>query len=92
MTPDEVDGLKKQIEQGFESLGKPHDPQKAQILKDRLEKKIDYIVNLQSSSADSVDKRIDTYRAYAKEMKRIEDDALDVSYWRSDPGVDRGFP
>jgi len=89
VTPDQVADLKKQIEQGYDTLGKPHDAQKADILKSRLEKKIDYIVNLQSTSADSVDKRIDAYRAYAKEMKRIQNDALNVDYWRSNPADDQ---
>lgn len=88
ITPDEVADLKKQIEQGYDTLGVPHDAQKAAILKERLETKIDYIVNLQSTSTESIDKRIDDYRSYTKEMKRIQDDALDVSYWRSDPGIE----
>src|SRR5258708_4560729 len=41
VTPDEVDALKKQIEQGYTTLGKPHDAQKGEVLKARLEKKID---------------------------------------------------
>ena len=85
LTPDQLTDLKKQIDQGYENLGKPHDPQNADILKGRLESKIDYIVNLQSTNADSIDKRIDAYRVYAKEIKRIQDDALSVDYWRSDP-------
>jgi hypothetical protein len=85
----EVDEVKKQIDQGYTTLGKPHDAQKADILKDRLEKKIDHILAVQSTNADSVEKRIDAYRTHVKEMKRIEDDALDVSYWRSDPGADQ---
>jgi hypothetical protein len=89
VTPDQVDDLKKQIDQGYDTLGKPHDATKADILKDRLEKKIDYIVNLQTNSADSIDKRIDAYRTYTKEMKRIQNDALNVDYWRSDPGQDQ---
>ena len=60
-------------------------PQKAEILKARLITKLDYIVNLQSTNADSVDKRIDAYRTYTKEIKRIQNDALNVEYWRSDP-------
>ena len=89
VTPDEVASLKKQIDQGFDLLGKPHDAARAQVLKDRLYTKIDYITNLQATNADSVDKRIDAYRAYAKEIKRIKNDALNaVDYWRSDPGVD----
>ena len=86
VTPDQVAQIKKEIDQGYEALGKPHDLTKADILKTRLDNKIDYIVNLQSTNADSVDKRIDAYRAYVKELKRIQNSALDVDYWRSDPG------
>ncbi len=35
VTPDQVDDLKKQIDQGYETLGKPHHAQKADILKAR---------------------------------------------------------
>ena len=85
VTGPQVDDLKKQIEQGYEILGKPYDASKAQILKERLEKKIDYIVNLQSTNAGSIDKRIDDYRVYVKEIKRIQNDAINRDYWRSDP-------
>jgi hypothetical protein len=89
VTPDQASDLKAQIEKGYETLGVTHDAGKAEILKDRLDKKIDYIVNLQSTSGDSIDKRIDAYRIYTKEMKRIQNDALDVNYWRSDPSDDQ---
>jgi len=88
VTPAQVASLKKQIDDGYESLGKNHDAQKAEILKTRLITKIDYIVNLQNTNADSVEKRIDAYRIYTKEIKRIQNDALSVDYWRSDPGVE----
>ena len=39
VTPDQVDGLKKEIDQGYETLGKPHDAQKADILKDPFREK-----------------------------------------------------
>src|SRR5580658_10069075 len=48
VTPGQVTDLKNQIDQGYETLGKPYDPQKADILKKRLESKLDYIVSLQS--------------------------------------------
>lgn len=88
VTGDQVADLKKQIEKGFESLGQVHDPQKAEILKTRLMTKLDYIVNLQNTNADSVEKRIDAYRIYTKEIKRIQNDALSVEYWRSEPGIE----
>jgi hypothetical protein len=88
VTPDQVADLKKQIENGYGSLGKSSDAQKAAILKTRLITKVDFIFNLQNSNADSVEKRIDAYRTYTKELKRIQNDALSVEYWRSDPGVE----
>ena len=88
VTPDEVEDLKKQIDKGYETLGVPYNVKNADILKARLYSKIDYIVNLQSNNLDSTDKRIDNYRAYAKELKRMQKRALDVAYWRSDPGTD----
>jgi hypothetical protein len=89
ITPTEVDDLKNQIQHGYDTLGKPHDAKNADILKSRLEGKIDYILNLQSTNTDSIDKRIDAYRMYQKELKRLQNDALNVSYWRSDPGADQ---
>jgi hypothetical protein len=88
VTPDQTADLKKQIDKGYETLGRVHDAQKADILKTRLSTKLDYIVNLQNANADSVQKRIDAYRIYTKEIKRIQNDALSVDYWRSDPGVE----
>lgn len=89
VTPDQVAGLKKQIDEGYGTLGRVHDAQKADILKTRLLTKLDYIVTLQNTNADSVEKRIDAYRTYTKEIKRIQNDALSVDYWRSDPGVEQ---
>ena len=89
VTPDQVGGLKKQIEDGYESLGKVHNVKNADILKTRLVTKLDYIANLQNTNADSIEKRMDAYRTYTKEIKRIQNDALSVDYWRSDPGVEQ---
>ena len=88
VSSDEVEDLKKQIDKGYETLGVPYNVNNADIPKARLYSKIDYIVNLQTNNADSTDKRIDNYRSYAKELKRIQNSALDAAYWRSDPGVD----
>ena len=88
VTVEQVADIKQQIDKGYETLGRVHDAQKADILKARLITKLDYIVNLQNTSADSIEKRIDAYRIYTKEIKRIQNDALSVDYWRSDPGVE----
>lgn len=89
ITSDQVADLKEQIDKGYVTLGLPYNADNAKILKTRLYSKLDYIIALQSNNVDSTDKRIDAYRAYVKEMKRIRNNALDVAYWRSDPGVDK---
>ena len=86
VTPAQVDDLKKQIDEGYARLGKVHDAEKADVLKDQLVKKLDYILDQQNTKAESVEKRIDSYRTYANEIKRIQTDALGVDYWRSTPG------
>jgi hypothetical protein len=84
LSPQQVDDIKKEIDQGFEQIGKLKDPQAAKLLKDNLDERLDFVQN-QSAKAESVEKRIDSFRAYSKELKRIENNALAVDYWRSDP-------
>ncbi len=91
-SPQMVADLKKQIDQGYDTLGVPYNAKNAQILKDRLYAKIDYIVGLQTTNAGSTEKRIDAYRQYTKDIKRIQNNALDVAYWRSDPAVEEASP
>jgi hypothetical protein len=82
--PQQLEAIKQEIDQGFEQIGKASDPQKGQVLHDELLQKLNFVQD-QSSKADTVEKRIDAYRAYSKELKRIENNALAVDYWRSDP-------
>ncbi len=87
MTPEQMEDIKAQIEKGFEQIGKiaGTDPAKAEALKNQLLQKLDYLQD-QGVRADTVEKRIDAYRTYAKELQRIKSDALAVDYWRSEPG------
>jgi len=87
MTPQQIDDIKNEIDQGYEKIGKIKDPQQGELLKDSLIQKLDFISQEEGTKADSVEKRIDAYRAYSKQLKRIEDNALAVDYWRSDPSV-----
>lgn len=84
LSPEQVDNIKNEINQGYDQIGKAKDPQQAQLLKDELLQRLNFVED-QSSKADSVEKRIDAFRAYSKELKRIENNALAVDYWRSDP-------
>lgn len=89
VTPEQADQMKAEIEKGFEQVGKLHDAQKGELLKQQLLKKMDTIVQAQTAKAESVERRIDSFRAYNKEMQHIKDQALAVDYWRSEPGQDQ---
>jgi hypothetical protein len=84
LSPEQVDSIKNQIEQGYDQIGKLKDPQQGEQLKEHLLQKLNFVQE-QSSKADTVEKRIDSFRTYSKELQRIENNALAVDYWRSDP-------
>ncbi len=86
VTADQVEAIKKQVDEGYDRLGKVSDEKNADELKKQILNKLDYIVDLQNTKSDTIEKRIDSYRSYAKEIKRIQNDALSVEYWRSKPG------
>ena len=80
----QLDEIRKEIEQGYEQLGKQKDLEQAKLLKENLTSRLELLQD-KSSKADSVEKRMDAYRTYSNELKRIENNALAVDYWRSDP-------
>ena len=84
LDPQKVEDIKKEIEQGYDQIGKQKDQQQGELLKKHLIEKLNFVQD-QGSKADSVEKRMDAYRTYSKELKRIEHSALAVDYWRSDP-------
>jgi hypothetical protein len=88
ISPAQLEDIKSQIDKGYEQIGKLADPAKAALLKEQLLKKLAYLQE-QGVKADTVEKRIDAYRAYAKELQRLKSDALAVDFWRSQPGEER---
>ena len=86
VTPEQTAQIKKEIEDGYAQLGKVYDQAKADLLKEQLNAKLNAIVEDQNSKAESIQRRMDSFRAHVKEMNRVKSDALAVDYWRSDPG------
>ena len=84
ITPEQTKEIKDQIDKGFEQVGKLYDAVKGQELKDKLDKKLDFITQ-QQSAANSIEQRIDSYRSYRNEVARIKEEALAVDYWKSNP-------
>jgi phage shock protein A len=85
LTPQDVDTIKKEINEAHDKLGKLGDDSKAAILKQQLLERLDFVVSQQNSSANSVEKRIDSFRIYRDRLDGIKHEALSVDYWRSDP-------
>jgi len=89
ITPETVASIKKQIDEGFDSLGKARDPQKGEQLKQQLISQLDAIVDQQNSKGESVERRMDTFRLYTKKLRDIQKDSMAVEYWRSELGEQR---
>ena len=85
LSPEQIEEIKKEIENGYEQIGKVKDPKNGELLKEQLIQKLDFILQEQVSKSDSVENRMGAFRAHAKELQRIENSALAVDYWRSDP-------
>lgn len=85
ITPQEVEGIKSEIAEAYDKLGKVGDESKSEALRQKLLDRLDFVVAQQSSGAESVENRIDSFRIYQDRLTDIKRDALSVDYWRSDP-------
>jgi hypothetical protein len=88
ITPEQAEQIKAEVDKGFEQIGKLRVAAKGELLKQQLLSKLDFITQQYSTKADTIEKRMDAFRAYHKELKFIQDKALAVDYWRSEPGQD----
>ncbi len=89
ITPQEVEAIKTEITEAYDKLGKVGDEGNSETLKQNLLDRLDFVVAQQNSGADSVEKRIDSFRIYRDRLSDIKREALSVDYWRSDPN-DKG--
>lgn len=85
LTSQDVETIKSEINEAYDKLGKLGDENNAVILKQQLLERLDFVVSQQNSSANSVEKRIDSFRIYRDRLDGIKREALSVDYWRSDP-------
>jgi len=82
---EEVDVLKEQIEKNLSSLKKTQYYDSAQILKDRIFEKLDYISAQQKNYSDNAERRIEEYRAHAEEIQGIRKNAFSADYLKTTP-------
>jgi hypothetical protein len=85
ITPQDVDALKKQVDEAYDKLGKVGDQDKTDKLRRQLLDRLDFVVAQQTANTDTVEKRIDNFRIYEDRLNDIKRDALSVDYWRSNP-------
>ena len=84
---EEIDQIKKQINEGLEKIAPAEDKTgKAEVLKNQLVNRLDYIIAQENNSEESVEKRIGSYRTYVDQLNEIRRNSLSVDYWRSEPG------
>ncbi|MBL8014447.1 MAG: hypothetical protein JNN05_11430 [Candidatus Omnitrophica bacterium] len=85
LTPQDVEALKGEINEAYEKLGKIGQENNADILKQQLLDRLDFVVAQQNAGGSSVEKRIDSFRIYRDRLEGIKREALSVDYWNSDP-------
>jgi hypothetical protein len=85
VTPQDVEGIKKEVEEAYDKLGKVGDQAKTDELRRQLLDRLEFVVAQQTTNNDTVEKRIDAFRIYEDRLTEIKRDALSVDYWRSDP-------
>ena len=78
-----IQDIKDQANASVEILKDTEYYDNAQVKKQGFFQRLDYIVKQQELYADDVNKRIDQYRAYSKELEEIRNNAFSVKYWRS---------
>ncbi|NLE64365.1 MAG: hypothetical protein GX606_00395 [Elusimicrobia bacterium] len=88
ITPEEVSGIRKEIESGFKELGAEKDEQNGEALRQKLLDKLEYILSEQEQSSGGAEQRIDTYRNHQRALQEIKADANLIDYWRSDARKD----
>lgn len=85
MSDEHVNSIIGKIDEAVVNLTDPEKPKsEVNALEAQLKEDLDQIVQLHQSS-QTVEQRIDAHRTYASQLKRIEQQALSIDYWQSDP-------
>lgn len=80
-----VDEIKEQIQMNSESVQDTEFADTAQIKRESLLGRLDFIIEEQEKSAGNTGQRIDRYRTYSRELDSIRSNAVSIKYWRSKP-------
>ncbi len=83
---DDVQAVKKQLDENLNRLKDTPDYDKGVALKARLEKIMDDILAQQETFSGNVDKRIEQYRMHVDQLQEIRNASLSVDYWENKQG------
>ena len=81
VSKEEVESLKKQIDENLNRLQNTPNYEAGKDLKDILVKQLDNIAAQQEKFSGDTERRIGTYRSQADELKKIKDKIFSVEYW-----------
>jgi len=81
---EEVTQLREAIEQGFKEMGTERNAANGELLREKLISTLNYVIEQESRSDDTIDQRIDTYRSHLQTVEDLKTKASLIDYWRSD--------
>ncbi len=85
VTSEEVDVLKKTIDQNLQDLKNTPYYQTAELLRNHIFEQLDYILIQQGSYSDNVERRMEEYRAHLSVLDDIRKNAYSSEYLKSAP-------
>ena len=80
---EEITEIRDQIDANAKIVEGTEYEETANVKKEALKKRLDFILEEQRKVQDSASARIDRYRTYATELSDIRNNAVSVKYWRS---------
>ena len=81
VSQEEVESLKKQIEENLNRIQNTPNYETGKALKDALVKQLDNIMTQQESFSGDTERRIEAYRSHVDELKKIKNKIFSVEYW-----------
>ena len=81
ITPDEVNTLKRQMDENLKLVADTAYHEIAQARRDQLVKQLDYVLSQQENFSGNVDRRIEEYRSHIEVLDQIRNTTFSIEYW-----------
>ena len=80
ITPEEIEMLKKQLDDNLSLLQNKSDYADAQKARDIIFTQLDFILGQQQNYSDNIDRRIEEYRQYVKQLDELRDKVYNLDF------------